>query len=179
MINAPEGRRRPIYLRWWFWVVFLPILLAGTWFLKNYYDWRGEYDLAHTDDYARGLAAQLLQYQADRLEEQYKNDTYGGDTPEETLRLFVEALEKKDYSLASRYFIPEKQSEILSDINISADSGGMERFIAAYKEGTKKTGQSAATGDYGIEIFPKGDNTQFSMQFTKNSFTHKWKITEL
>lgn len=179
MNNAPEGRRRPVYYRWWFWVVFVPILLAGTWFLKNYYDWRGEYDLAHTDDYARGLTAQLFQYQTDRLEEQYKNDTYGGDTPEETLRLFVEALEKGDFALAAKYYVPEKQAEALVDIHAAASSGGMERFMVAYKEGTKKTGQSVATGDYGIEIFPKGDDTPFSMQFTENPFTHKWKITEL
>ena len=41
-------------------------------------------------------------------EENYKKamteDTYGGKTPEETLKMFIEALKKKDIDLASKYF---------------------------------------------------------------------------
>lgn len=177
-MNVLRGTGKPIYYRWWFWVAFI-LLIAGTFYLKSYFDWRGDYDLAHTDDYALGLAAQLFKYQANRLEEQYKNDTYGGDTPEETLRLFVEALEKRDYVLASKYFAPERQAGGLQDIEVAEGSSGMKRFILAYRNGTMKSGQSEATGDYGIEIYPKGDATPFHMQFAKNPFTNKWKITEL
>lgn len=42
-------------------------------------------------------------------EEQYKRiireDVYGGKTPEETLRMFIEALKKEDIELASKYFM--------------------------------------------------------------------------
>jgi hypothetical protein len=38
-------------------------------------------------------------------------DTYGGKTPQETLRLYIEAVEKGDYELASKYFIGDKQVE--------------------------------------------------------------------
>lgn len=38
-------------------------------------------------------------------------DTYGGKTPQETLQIFIEAIEKGDYELASRYFIFERQKE--------------------------------------------------------------------
>ncbi|MBI2055732.1 MAG: hypothetical protein HYT42_02460, partial [Candidatus Sungbacteria bacterium] len=38
------------------------------------------------------------------LERQYREDKYGGDTPEETLRLFIDALKRGDVELASRYF---------------------------------------------------------------------------
>lgn len=176
-MNAPQGMRRPVYFRWWFWVA-LVFLLAGTWYLKSYFDWRGDYDLAHTDEYARGLAAQLFKYQADQLQEQYKNDTYGGDTPEETLRLFVEALEQKDFALAAKYYVPESQRQALKDFEDAKDLGGLERFTVAYRTGTQKTGKSEATGDYGIEIFPRADTTGFYIQFTKNNFTNRWKISE-
>lgn len=38
-------------------------------------------------------------------EEAMQNDTYGGKTPQETLNLFIDALEKEDIELASKYFI--------------------------------------------------------------------------
>ncbi len=47
---------------------------------------------AQREDYARALA-----------------DTYGGKTPQETLRMYIDAVEKGDYELASKYFIGTKQ----------------------------------------------------------------------
>ncbi|MBI4130673.1 hypothetical protein HY468_05120, partial [Candidatus Roizmanbacteria bacterium] len=48
----------------------------------------------------------LLEY-FDNLEDEYRNDTYGGATPEETLALFIAALEAGDIELASKYFLPD------------------------------------------------------------------------
>jgi len=55
------------------------------------------------NDPARQQKLAFENYQK-QVEEAYKNDTYGGSTPEETLRLFVEALKKEDVELASKYF---------------------------------------------------------------------------
>ena len=38
-------------------------------------------------------------------------DTFGGQTPQETLEMFIKAVEKGDYELASKYFIIPKQEE--------------------------------------------------------------------
>ncbi|MFY9462229.1 MAG: hypothetical protein WAP51_03450 [Candidatus Sungiibacteriota bacterium] len=55
------------------------------------------------------------EYQAQKyfedLQKRYAEDTYGGDTPEETLQLFIDALKKGDVELASKYFILDKQAE--------------------------------------------------------------------
>lgn len=45
------------------------------------------------------------------LERPYREDKYGGKTPEETFDLFLEALRKGDIELASKYFELEKQEE--------------------------------------------------------------------
>ena len=37
-------------------------------------------------------------------------DTYGGKTPQETLNLYIAAVEKGDYELASKYFVVENRS---------------------------------------------------------------------
>lgn len=38
-------------------------------------------------------------------------DTYGGKTPQETLDMFISAVEKGNYELASKYFVIAKQEE--------------------------------------------------------------------
>ncbi len=176
-MKTAAGTRRPIYFRWWFWLGFL-VLILGTFYLKSYFDWRGDYDLSHTDEYARGLAAQLLHYQSQQLDEQYKNDTYGGDTPEETLRLFVEAIEKKDFNLASKYFIPEDQKAALSKFEISREIDGTKGLVDAYKSGRVEGEELKATGNYQLRVYAKGDTIPFLFRLTKNTFTNKWKILE-
>jgi len=49
----------------------------------------------------------------ERLQADYANDTYGGATPEETLALFIAALEKGDIELASMYFLPEDREKMV------------------------------------------------------------------
>ena len=39
----------------------------------------------------------------------YKNDTYGGKTPEETFDLYLAALKKGDLELARKYFVVERR----------------------------------------------------------------------
>ena len=44
-------------------------------------------------------------------EKAYREDTYGGITPEETLQLFIDALKKGDTDLAAKYFIIDDQQK--------------------------------------------------------------------
>ena len=70
--------------------IFLAILiLVGAGYY--YWGWRN-------DAYRKGMSA------IERYEELMRQDTYGGKTPEETLKLFVEALKKEDIELAAKYF---------------------------------------------------------------------------
>lgn len=45
------------------------------------------------------------------MERRYREDPYGGETPEETLQLFIDALKKGDVELASRYFVIDEQEK--------------------------------------------------------------------
>ena len=38
-------------------------------------------------------------------------DTYGGKTPQETLRMYIDAVEKEDFELASKYFVSEEDEQ--------------------------------------------------------------------
>ena len=57
------------------------------------------------------LTAWKYQRLVEKMQAPYKNDKYGGKTPEETFDLFLEALRKEDVDLASRYFVIKKQDE--------------------------------------------------------------------
>ncbi|MBI2677131.1 MAG: hypothetical protein HYX21_04280 [Candidatus Yanofskybacteria bacterium] len=57
------------------------------------------------------LEAWKYQRLVKKMEAPYKNDKYGGKTPEETFDLFLEALRKEDVDLASKYFVIKKQDE--------------------------------------------------------------------
>ena len=63
-------------------------------------------------------------------------DTYGGATPEETLQLFVDALKAGDIELAAKYYIPEKQGEVLHDLTESKNGGYLDFTIQQYSSTT-------------------------------------------
>lgn len=53
----------------------------------------------------------LFQRGIEKREQKYREDTFGGKTPQETYGMFLNALKKKDIELASKYFVLEKQKE--------------------------------------------------------------------
>ncbi|MEK9195306.1 MAG: hypothetical protein AAB975_02935, partial [Patescibacteria group bacterium] len=63
------------------------------------------------------------------IERQYQNDTYGGDTPEETLRLFIDALKKEDIDLAAKYFVIDKQEEWLGNLQKIKEKNMLAKMV--------------------------------------------------
>ena len=100
----PAGERRAHY--WKFVTAFLTIVVlvfTALWGLARYERYTGEQQVQRLadamkqleqDDYARAMA-----------------DTYGGKTPKETLQLYISALEKRDFALASQYFIGDNKEK--------------------------------------------------------------------
>lgn len=153
------------------------VLLALAVYLKGYFQWYA--DGAKYRDINANAQAYLAAQEKNQaaLEAQYKNDPYGGATPEETLRLFIEALEKKDYTLASNYFIPEERAESLKKMPEGVQSGGFDALIKAYRTGRIQT---AVNGDKSeIEVFSTSEPAPFFFQFVTNPFTNKWLISGL
>ena len=104
------------------------------------------------------------------LQEQYANDIYGGDTPEETLELFIQALESGDVELASKYFVVEKQEEGLYDLEIASK----ENNLAKYLDILNNSGRSASKYDdeirYEIDFFDENKQQIHIEIFTLNTF---------
>lgn len=70
-----------------------------------------------------------LMREYEKLMEAYKNDTYGGATPEETLRLFIDALKAGDTDLAAKYFVVEEQENQTKYLRDVKDKNLIETMV--------------------------------------------------
>ena len=119
-----------------------------------------------------------MEEKQNQLIEAYKNDTHGGDTPEETWNMFIDALEKGDVELASKYFVVEKQEEMANEIKIGLENGNTELFL--------KIANDIGTGSYYKDndarfSFPviEGGVVKYTFNLSLNPYTNKWKIESL
>lgn len=112
------------------------------------------------------------------LENAYKNDSYGGSTPEETLKLFIEALQKGDIDLASKYFVPEKQTYNRNNlVKILEDKKETERIVKELDYNSKNINLKM-----GFAVFSRYsdiDKAWIETRFRLNEYTNKWLIESL
>ncbi len=90
------------------------------------------------------------------LEARYQADTDGGKTPKETLELFIAALEKEDFELASRYFVLTKQEEWREKLAKGKEKNNLPWFVDELKIINKKlvnrdpTNELNGSKDFGV-----------------------------
>jgi hypothetical protein len=176
-IHPREVGERTIFTRWWFWIGIV-VLAAGAWFARVHFLWQGETAQYGAQNALANAYMQMQEKKAADLKAAYQADTYGGATPEETLRLFVEALEKKDYVLASKYYRVEDQSRALQDLEAANTNDHIETYMAILngaKEGVLYTNRST----YEFRFFDDTHNQIHVEQLMLNSETKTWKLTEL
>lgn len=121
------------------------------------------------------------QYQAqkylDEMEKKYREDTYGGNTPEETLQLFIDALKKGDTDLASKYFVVEKQEEWRGKLEVGKKNDTLTLLIKDLEK--EKFGNKLSDNRYRFSTYDKNNVAEFSFDLIVNPFTNKWKIESL
>jgi len=149
------------------------------------------------------LRATYSDYQTKRMiyemERPYREDAYGGLTPEATYALFIAALKKGDIDLASKYFSPKRQAEWLKELKAQKEKGTLEIFITNLpnmQKLEKFTSEDKGYIEYSgtdftkkkpkesVEINGKKINlperhVTYEVSFIENGFTHKWKIESL
>ncbi|MFA6407252.1 MAG: hypothetical protein WCV80_00910 [Candidatus Paceibacterota bacterium] len=97
--------------------------------------------------YERYLSSKQVNKMANALQQLEKQDydaamadTVGGKTPQETLSMYIAAVEKGDYSLASKYFIGSKQEQELKSFE-KAPKENLITYIAVLKEVITRGGE--------------------------------------
>jgi hypothetical protein len=108
------------------------------------------------------------------------SDTYGGKTPEDTLRLFIDALEQEDIELASKYFMYDtsiSKQQWVDWLNGIKDAGNLQRFADDLKKAEK--GNSISKDDIGFVLRNNDGTVGFGFRLKFNSSTAVWKIEEM
>ena len=111
------------------------------------------------------------------LKAEYRNDTYGGATPEETLQLFITAFKASDLELASKYFIIEKQAEYLAKMQNWVKLGKGEEVVGVISKASW-SGDSHSEQDQ-MDVWGKNNESVLSISFFKNPYTLKWKLNNM
>lgn len=117
----------------------------------------------------------LAEFEA--IEEAYRTDTNGGETPEETLDLFVEALEAGDAGLAASYFVPEKRGEMERAVNNWKKNEGIDLVISSLQEAEE--GNFLGNSKYQIPIVGDDGVVSITIDLIKNQHSQKWLIESL
>ncbi len=141
--------------KWFKIIVLIALLIFVLGLVFNKYFWLSTVTSFQNKMMMRNIA---------KYEQKFKDDKYGGKTPEETYVMFLEALKKKDIELASKYFVLEKQEEYkkaLYEVDKNGKWDLMMEDLTNYNNMTKEK-----TGDnyYTINIFRKDDPKMLSEQ---------------
>ncbi len=129
------------------------------------------------DFYRQNFLQQKILGEVKTLEDSYKNDPYGGATPEETLQGFISALKAGDTETAANYFVPEKRGEYKTAINNWKNNNKLDSIIK-YLMGASG-GKEYLSGQYQIPITDENNNVGVVININKNKFTGKWLIESL
>lgn len=111
------------------------------------------------------------------LSQPYRDDIYGGQTPQETWNLFLSALRKNDIDLASKYFVLEKQSNWKRIIEDTIKEKGAIDIVSL--QDIKFDSQTENTAYYYRLINENGKQINSSVIFTLNPYNKIWKISLL
>lgn len=153
--------------RWiWLGLVFVLVAYATIFIWPVRENWRQRY-----------LTNKILN-EISTLENLYTTDTYGGETPEETLELFLTALRVGNADLASKYFVPEKRKKMKNDIKIGIKNNQIKYLILDLEEEKYKNCYHEDTVCE-FSTFDNNETVKFSFLLRKNDKNNKWLIDNL
>jgi hypothetical protein len=110
--NMVEYDRRGSYFKFAIRFILILLIATGSYIgLKSWQIYEGQREVAD-------IQHRIEQILAER-DRAMRADTVGGTTPQETLQMYITAVEKGDYELASKYFVHEKQDTELENLRNS------------------------------------------------------------
>lgn len=117
------------------------------------------------------------------LEQPYKDDTYGGKTPEETWAMYIDAQKKGDIDLASKYFAVNKQEEWKKILADTQKAGKLETVIKNLSGELKKDPTNDLENEKAyyqeVKDEQRGEVYKSPIRFYLNPYTKVWKIVSL
>jgi len=167
--NKPKKRRAK-------WIIIALIIILVALFLIL-----GGYNNIKTT--IKGLWA-VSQYNAgiELYEKTMTEDTYGGKTPEETLAMFIDALEKGDIELASKYFILDdnlSRQKWEDGLKQAQEEGRILKIIESINQAEKSENQSGLDSEFQLVILGKDGLAENTIFMKLNEYSKVWKIESM
>jgi N-acetylneuraminic acid mutarotase len=109
----------------------------------------------------------------------YKEDIYGGKTPEETWQMFLDALKKGDIDLASKYYDVEHQENGKIKLEELKNSAKLQNWIRELETLEKDQNQSSQNRAYYSYRYYDKQTQRYLWSttiFYLNPYTQVWKI---
>jgi len=107
----------------------------------------------------------------------YKEDVIGGDTPEQTIDLFVDALKKGDYELAVKYFEIQEQPRWTESFK-TPNRKNIDEWISEI-ESNRNTWHKEQKDENSFEFWyntGQGETTRTISIYLRKNINNKWKI---
>ncbi len=101
---------------------------------------------------------------------------FGGHTPQETLKLFIGALEKNDLTLAAKYFTPENRETASEDLEKLSSINMLGDLVKDLKNA--KSGKLTNETHYYFEIIDEAGQAAAALELIKSQ-NGLWKIISL
>ncbi|MFC1751720.1 hypothetical protein ACFLY5_01075, partial [Patescibacteria group bacterium] len=119
-------------------LIVMAVLVAIALGMNLYERWFGQDDVEELNVALEELEQAIF--------EEKNNDTVGGATPQETLDMFISAVEAGDYEMASKYFVLERQEEELESLNTSKKEN-IDNIMGMLKETDYSSGEFSEDED--------------------------------
>src|SRR3989344_4599780 len=119
-----------------------------------------------------------LRYYAE-LERQYREDTYGGKTPEETLQLFIDALKAGDIELASKYFVVEEREKTKKTLQDEFKVDGNFDYMITGLQKLKRTTGNHNPDEKAFFIIVGEDGIVADQVLLVKNTNSVWKIVDM
>ena len=163
------------------WIFAVIVVLVVISYLNFYYNQKKEFKLITNDEelasFMQNMEEGDLEEYLAKKDELYAQDIYGGETPEETLTLFIDALKAGDVELASKYFKLEDQERELDRLN-NLDEDNIKNYIEFSNSNERMVFCNEENDNCDIDIKFDGDNVSVA-RFILNKETNKWKMESL
>ena len=178
-IQQNHNPEKPKRRYWKFIAVFLGIMIiaVGGFFVWNkYFSPQAKLNRQTQENYQKYLDWQK------NYEKAMTEDTYGGKTPEETLKMFIEALKKEDVETASKYFlldengnVDQKWARALQDTKVA---GKFQDLANSLLKATPDLETRTSPEDFKFKIY-EGGTLKVYINMQLNKYSGVWKIESL
>lgn len=129
--------------------IFIILLISGL--AISWLVWYLNAEIQQARQYKKD--AGILTEKIQEREKEYEADTYGGETPQQTYKMFLEALKKEDIDLASKYFILDKQQEYKQFFTDIKNNNKWDEMMRDLLKPDNQKGQMKENHTYVIRVY--------------------------